>query len=108
MAQYYELLGSCRWESEANCVECGSKSVVKNGKDDVEKCCQRYLCNACGHRFDDLSGTILSGSHHSLAQWISFLKEYIKQKSPQFSSQAFPPSCLSEKHLELITSASHA
>jgi transposase-like protein len=73
MAQCYELLRSCRWESGVNCVECGSKSVVKNGKDDVEKCCQRYLCNDCGHRFDDLSGTILSGSHHNLAQWISTL-----------------------------------
>jgi len=31
---------------------------------------KRYQCKACGKRFDDLTGTVLSGHHQPLSAWV--------------------------------------
>ena len=31
---------------------------------------ERYECKSCGQRFDDLSGTVLSGHHQPLSTWV--------------------------------------
>jgi transposase-like protein len=44
-----------------NCINCESKRVVKNGnKQSGGKSIQRYLCNECGKRFNERSGTPLA------------------------------------------------
>ena len=35
-----------------------------------EPASQRYECNACEKRFDDLTGTIFAGHHQPLKVWI--------------------------------------
>ena len=41
-----------------NCINCESERVVKNGKKHSGgKSIQRYLCNGCGKRFNERSGT---------------------------------------------------
>jgi transposase-like protein len=40
------------------CVYCESEGVVKNGKGQLSaQIIQRYLCHACGRRFNERSGT---------------------------------------------------
>jgi transposase-like protein len=41
-----------------NCIYYESKKIVKNGKGrSVGETIQRYLCNECGRRFNERSGT---------------------------------------------------
>mgnify|MGYP001791441222 FL=1 len=42
-----------------NCVHCQSEQVVKNGVKTLKsnQMLQRYLCKACGRRFNERSGT---------------------------------------------------
>jgi transposase-like protein len=41
-----------------NCIYCESTRIVKNGKGQaVGESIQRYLCNECGKRFNERSGT---------------------------------------------------
>jgi transposase-like protein len=44
--------------------------VVRAGHDDTQPHRQRYRCNACGGRFDDLTGTVLAGHHQPLRVWV--------------------------------------
>jgi len=73
VAKCYEILRSVRWSGGVCCCKCGSKNVVKNGKDTVDKEIQHYQCKPCGTYFDDLTDTIFSGSHFGIHQWISVL-----------------------------------
>ena len=69
----YEILRGIRWSEGVCCVSCGGVVVVKNGVSGSEGCCQHYKCTSCGSKFDDLSGTIFSGSHQGLTSWITCL-----------------------------------
>jgi transposase-like protein len=69
----WDILRSVRWESGVSCPQCGSESIVKNGKDTVHKDNQHYHCKSCGKYFDDLTETIFSGSQHPLHHWITVL-----------------------------------
>lgn len=44
------------------CVHCQSKQVVKNGKTTLQtgQVVQKYLCNECGRRFNERTGTPMS------------------------------------------------
>ena len=44
--------------------------MVRNGHDDTQPHRQRYRCQACASRFDDLSGTVLAGHHQPLRIWV--------------------------------------
>lgn len=69
----YEILRKLRWSLGLLCVKCGSKEIVKNGKDHRHTDIQRYHCCSCGCYFDDLSETIFSGSQQPLHHWITVL-----------------------------------
>jgi transposase-like protein len=44
-----------------NCTDCKSERVVRNGKKQSGgKSIQRYLCNECGRRFNERSGTLIA------------------------------------------------
>ena len=66
----YETVRQLRWSEGVNCCKCGSKHVVKRGFDQTQPYRQRYQCQACQSRFDDLSDTILAGHHQPLQTWI--------------------------------------
>jgi transposase-like protein len=66
----YETLRQLRWPEGARCPFCGSAEVNRRGHDEVHRSCQRYQCNGCDRRFDDLSETVLAGHHQPLPVWI--------------------------------------
>jgi transposase-like protein len=55
------------------CPSCGGIEVVKNGKDTLGEDRQHYHCKNCEKHFDDLTGTIFSGSQQGLHHWITVL-----------------------------------
>ena len=69
-AKCFELIRQHRWPSGVRCSECGSASVVRNGHDETQPHRQRYRCNGCGIRFDDLTGTVLAGHHQPVRVWV--------------------------------------
>jgi transposase-like protein len=69
-AEYFELVRQTRWPQGVRCPKCGGEHVVRNGRDDTQPHCQRYLCNDCQFRFDDLSDTAMAGYHQPLRVWI--------------------------------------
>jgi len=59
-----------RWSDGVRCPHCRSHEIVKNGHDETHRHRQRYLCRHCDRSFDDLTGTVFSGSHHPLSIWM--------------------------------------
>ena len=47
--------------------------VARDGRDDAQPHRQRYRCDDCRLRFDDLTGTVLAGRHRPLRVWVSCL-----------------------------------
>ena len=71
--QCYTMVRALRWPQGVHCVSCSSSEVVKNGKDPVDSARQHYRCRGCGRGFDDLSETVLAGSHQPVTHWITTL-----------------------------------
>ena len=71
--QCYAMIRALRWPQGVQCVGCERTEVVKNGKDPVESARQHYRCRGCGRCFDDLSETVLAGSHQPVGHWITTL-----------------------------------
>jgi len=66
----YETVRQLRWSEGVTCSKCDSKHVVKRGFDETQPHRQRYQCQACQSRFDDLSHTVFAGHHQPLQTWI--------------------------------------
>ena len=66
----YETVRQLRWPECVTCSKCDSKYVVKRGFDETQPHRQRYQCQACQSRFDDLSHTVFAGHHQPLQAWI--------------------------------------
>ena len=66
----YETVRQLRWLEGVTCSKCSSKSVVKRGFDETQPHRQRYQCQICRARFDDLSDPIFAGHHQPLQTWI--------------------------------------
>ena len=49
---------------------CSTEAVIKDGRDDTQPHRQRYLCQGCRQRFDNLTGTIFTGHQQPLRVWI--------------------------------------
>ena len=78
LAHCYDILRTARWEDGVTCPTCGSKEIVKNGKNPGQKECQHYKCQHSGTYFDDVTDTIgrrsaFSGSHQGIHRWITVL-----------------------------------
>lgn len=66
----YEMLRQIRWAEDLYCPRCESKQVIKDGWNEVHPDRQNYKCKSCKRDFDDLTGTIFSGSQKDLKTWI--------------------------------------
>ena len=66
----YETVRQLRWSEGVTCGKCNSKHVVKRGFDETQPHRQRYQCQACQSRFDDLSHTVFAGHHQPLQTWM--------------------------------------
>lgn len=69
-AQCYETIRQLRWQEGVTCPHCDSSDTIRRGFAGPERHLQRYECKACGRRFDDLTGTVLSGHHQPLSTWV--------------------------------------
>lgn len=69
-AKCYDLIRQHRWPDGIRCPSCSSRTVIRHGHDDTQRCRQRYRCKGCGARFDDLTGTALAGHHQPLRVWV--------------------------------------
>jgi transposase-like protein len=69
-AKCFELVRQHRWPNGVRCPACDSSAVIRNGRDETQAHRQRYLCNACNARFDDLTATVLAGHHQPLRVWV--------------------------------------
>jgi transposase-like protein len=69
-AKCFAMVRQHRWPAGTRCPGCGSDAVVRNGHDDTQPHRQRYRCQACMSRFDDLTGTVLAGHHQPLRVWV--------------------------------------
>lgn len=68
--KWFETVRSLRWPDGLPCPVCNSSEVSKQGRDDTQPERQRYLCQSCDRRFDDLTDTIFAGHHQPLRVWI--------------------------------------
>jgi transposase-like protein len=69
-AKCFALIREYRWTEGVRCPDCDNPRVIRNGHDDMQPHRQRYLCKACGGRFDDLTDTVLAGHHQPLRVWV--------------------------------------
>jgi transposase-like protein len=69
-AKCYALVRQQRWPEGVRCPGCGGATVIRHGHDDTQAHRQRYRCNDCRVRFDDLTGTVLAGHHRPLRVWV--------------------------------------
>src|SRR3954463_3725639 len=69
-AKCYALVRQQRWPDGVRCPACGGARVIRHGRDDTQEERQRYRCNDCQARFDDLTGTVLAGHHRPLRVWV--------------------------------------
>jgi transposase-like protein len=68
-AQGYETIRQPRWQEGVFCPHGDSQETLRRGFDGPERHLRRSECQACGRRFDDLTGTALSGHHQPLSTW---------------------------------------
>ena len=69
-AECYALVRQQRWPEGVRCPGCGGAAVIRHGRDDTQAQRQRYRCDDCRARFDDLTGTVLAGHHQPLRVWV--------------------------------------
>ena len=69
-AKCFETVRTLRWPDGVFCPHCNSSEITKQGRDDTQPERQRYLCQSCERRFDDLTDTIFAGHHQPLRVWI--------------------------------------
>jgi transposase-like protein len=66
----FQTVRALRWPDGVRCPGCDSTEVAKDGHDDTQPERQRYHCNGCRKRFDDLTCTVFAGHHQPLRVWV--------------------------------------
>jgi transposase-like protein len=69
-AKCFQTVRALRWPDGVRCPGCDSAEVAKDGHDDTQPERQRYHCNGCRKRSDDLTGTVFAGHHQPLRVWV--------------------------------------
>jgi len=69
-AKCFALVRQHRWPEGVGCAVCDSGAVIRDGCDDTQPCRQRYRCQPCSGRFEDVIGTVLAGHHQPLRVWV--------------------------------------
>lgn len=69
----YSVIRNMRWKYDVCCPFCKSNKIRKRGKNNRHPECQRYDCQKCNKRFDDLSGTVFANRHQPVTVWVTFL-----------------------------------
>lgn len=72
-AKCFQAVRDHRWpEGQVRCPHCERDEITRQGqrKDSNTPDRQRYRCESCGKRFDDLTGTIFANKNKGLKTWI--------------------------------------
>ena len=69
-AQCHKTIRQLRWQGGVYCPHCDGSETIRRGYDGPGRHLRRYECKTCGRRFDDLTGTVLSGHHPPLSVWV--------------------------------------
>lgn len=69
-AKCFATVRDIRWPDGVTCPHCDSPEITKQGRDDTQPERQRYQCQSCARRFDDLTDTVFAGHHQPLRIWI--------------------------------------
>jgi transposase-like protein len=69
-AKCFATVRQLRWPTGVACPHCDGRQVLKQGFDDSQPDRQRYQCQGCGKKFDDLTNTIFAGHHQPLRVWV--------------------------------------
>jgi len=69
-AKCFAFVRQRRWPEGIRYPACNNDAVIRDGHDDTQPFRQRYRCKACSGRFDDLTGTVLTGHHQPLRVWV--------------------------------------
>jgi transposase-like protein len=69
-AQWFETVRTLRWPDGVSCPHGASFAMTKHGRDDTQPARQRYLCQSCERRFDDLPDTLFAGHHQPRRVWL--------------------------------------
>lgn len=69
-AKCFQTVRQMRWPDGVRCPHCDSERITRQGHDETQPQRQRYRCEACRRKFDDLTDTIFAGHHQPLARWI--------------------------------------
>jgi len=66
----FETVRTLRWPDGVSCPHGDSVDIPKQGRDDTPPERQRYLCQSCERRFDNVTETIFAGHPQPLRVWI--------------------------------------
>lgn len=69
-AKCFQTVRQMRWPEGVRCPHCHSADVTRQGRDETQPERQRYRCEACRRKFDDLTNTVFAGHHQPLSTWI--------------------------------------
>ena len=69
-ATWFETVRALRWPNGICCPRCESSEITQHGRDDTQPERQRYLCQSCERRVDDVTDTIVASHHQPLRVWI--------------------------------------
>lgn len=69
-ARCFQTVRQMRWPQGVCCPHCESVTITRQGRDETQPERQRYRCQTCGRKFDDLTGTVFAGHHQPLKIWI--------------------------------------
>ena len=69
-AKCFATVRALRWPEGICCPRCDSFEITKPGRDDTQPERQRYLCQSCERRVDDVTDTIFADHHQPLRVWI--------------------------------------
>jgi transposase-like protein len=69
-AKCFATIRQLRWPTGVTCPHCDGRQVHKQGFDDSQPDRQRYQCQGCGKKFDDLTDAIFAGHHQPLRAWV--------------------------------------
>jgi rubredoxin len=50
------MVRQLRWPEQVECPHCHAIQIAKNGHDETQPDCQRYVCRMCNRAFDNLTG----------------------------------------------------
>ena len=66
----FETVRALRWPDGVRCPTCDSPQITTHGREETPPERQRYPCQSCRRRFDEVTETSCAGQHPPLRVWM--------------------------------------